>query len=651
MVWCLWTRRSQAAAESGGTAPTIGSHSVMERPEPVSRVSPPMMTIAAISMATTISHQPTARGERKMRPAAVSADMRSPGIPACLIALEPARGPCGASAGLSRAGGGSILWPPFGEDIMKTLTIALSLLAASALSSVYGADDKSMPGMAMPPMTLPPMPAIYAGVPDKPGAPLFEGYGDHHHAISTSNPKAQAYFDQGVRLLFAFNQPDAAAPAVAAVQMARALEPHASPEETAWIEALAARYSSDQNADRHAMDEAFAAAMGKVWAQYPSDLDAGVFYAESMMDTQPWDYWQPDAQTPKGHGADIVATLETVRKKEPPPPGALHLYIHAVEASNPPVRAKAAADKLEPLMPSAGHIVHMPSHIYFRVGRYEDAVKVNTLAAQKDEEYIAACKAQGFYPLAYYSHNIHFLWTSSAMLGRYRAAENAARRVVKAAAAGEPMAANLPPVQLYLLVPVVTDIRFGKWDAALKEKRPADALKLDVAVSLYARGFAYANKHDFKHAQEDRVLLAAMIDKKAFDQIDAFGVPGTKMAQVGLALLDGEIARNQGHLDAALAHFKEANGLYNALPYTEPDYWHQPVSHIYGAALLAAHKPAEAEAVYRNSLKEHRIDGWALFGLAQALEAQGKTKEATEARKQFASAWRLADVKLTSSRF
>jgi tetratricopeptide (TPR) repeat protein len=589
---------------------------------------------------------------------------------------------------LSRAGGGSILWPAFGEDIMKTLTIALSLLAASALSSVYGADDKSMPGMAMPPMTLPPMPAIYAGVPDKPGAPLFEGYGDHHHAISTSNPKAQAYFDQGVRLLFAFNhaeairsfreaarldpdcamcwwgvafalgpninlpmQPDAAAPAVAAVQMARALEPHASPEETAWIEALAARYSSDQNADRHAMDEAFAAAMGKVWAQYPSDLDAGVFYAESMMDTQPWDYWQPDAQTPKGHGADIVATLETVLKKEPSHPGALHLYIHAVEASNTPDRAEAAADKLEPLMPSAGHIVHMPSHIYFRVGRYEDAVKVNTLAAQKDEEYIAACKAQGFYPLAYYSHNIHFLWTSSAMLGRYRAAENAARRVVKAAAAGEPMAANLPPVQLYLLVPVVTDIRFGKWDAALKEKRPADALKLDVAVSLYARGFAYANKHDFKHAQEDRVLLAAMIDKKAFDQIDAFGVPGTKMAQVGLALLDGEIARNQGHLDAALAHFKEANGLYNALPYTEPDYWHQPVSHIYGAALLAAHKPAEAEAVYRNSLKEHRIDGWALFGLAQALEAQGKTKEATEARKQFASAWRLADVKLTSSRF
>src|ERR1051326_6810006 len=322
----------------------IGSHSVMERPDPVSRVSPPMMTMAAISMATTISHQPTARGERKMRPAAVSASMGWPRIPACLIAPSTARGPCGASAGLSPARARSILTAAFGEDVMKALTIALGLLAASALSSVYGADDKSMPGMAMPPMTLPPMPAIYAGVPDKPGAPLFEGYGDHHHAISTSNAKAQAYFDQGVRLLFAFNhaeairsfreaarldpdcamcwwgvafalgpninlpmQPDAGAPALAAVQMARALEPHASPEEVAWIEAVAARYSADPKADRHALDEAFAAAMGKVWAQYPNDLDAGVFYAEAMMDTQPWDYWQAGHQTPKGPGQHIDA--------------------------------------------------------------------------------------------------------------------------------------------------------------------------------------------------------------------------------------------------------------------------------------------------------------------------------------------------------
>jgi hypothetical protein len=369
------------------------------------------------------------------------------------------------------------------------------------------------------------------------------------------------------------------------------------------------------------------------------------------MDTQPWDYWQGDHKSPKGHGAEIDATLETVLQREPLHPGALHLYIHAMEASNTPEKAEAAADKLEPLMPAAGHIVHMPSHIYFRVGRYGDAVKVNTLAAAEDENYIAACKAQGFYPLAYYSHNIHFLWTSSEMLGRYAAARNAAERLQHAAAAGAPMAAGLPPVQLYLLVPVVTDIRFGKWDKALAEPIPPTDRKLDVAVSHYARGFAFANKRQFKKAAAERAQLAAMIDKKEFTAIDEFGVPATKMAQLGLLLLDGEVARLRGHTEIALAEFKQANDLYDAIPYTEPDYWHQPVSHIYGAALLAAHKPAEAEAVYRESLKDHRIDGWALFGLAQALEAQGKTADAAEARKQFSAAWQLADVKLTSSRF
>lgn len=399
------------------------------------------------------------------------------------------------------------------------------------------------------------------------------------------------------------------------------------------------------------MDEAFAEAMGKLWHDYPNDLDAGVFYAEAMMDTQPWDYWQADGQTPKGHGGEIVSTLESILKKEPLHPGALHLYIHAVEASNAPERAEAVADTLEPLMPNAGHIVHMPAHIYFRVGRYEDAVKVNVLAAEKDEKYIAACKAQGFYPLAYYSHNIHFLWTSSEMLGQQKLAHEAAERLIRASAAGAPMAAKLPSVQLYLFVPIVTDIRFGNWDAALAEKRPSKDLKLTTAVSLYARGFAYANKHDLRNARQDRAQLAAMIKGNQLAAIDAYGLPGTKMADVGLALLDGEIARVSGDQAAMLANFKQAYDLYNALPYTEPDYWHQPVSHIYGAALLSVHKPAEAEVIYRDSLKVHRVDGWAMFGLAQALDAQGKKEEAAATRAAFAKIWRMADVKLTSSRF
>ncbi|HVZ91706.1 MAG TPA: hypothetical protein VG843_08650 [Rhizomicrobium sp.] len=568
------------------------------------------------------------------------------------------------------------------------LLAAAPALAAGDMAGMKMEDHPSdMGGMTMK-MTLPPMPAIYAGVPDRVGAPLFEGYGDHHHAITTSNPKSQEYFDQGVRLLFGFNhaeairsfreaarldpdcamcwwgvafalgpninlpmQPDAVGPAWAAVQMARSLESKSSPEEVAWIEALAARYAEKPGDDRHPLDEAFAGAMAKVWANYPNDLDAGVFYAESMMDTQPWDYWMADGDTPKGHGAEIVSTLETVLQKEPLHPGALHLYIHAVEASNTPDRAEAAADKLEPLMPAAGHIVHMPSHIYFRVGRYEDAVKVNTLAAEKDEAYIAACKAQGFYPLAYYSHNIHFLWTSSEMLGRYEAAVDAARRVIAASDAGVPMAAGIPPVQLYRIVPIVTALRFGKWNDVLKMKMPPADQKLTTAIYRYARAFALANKRDFKRAKSERAKLAAMIAKKEFASIDAFPVPGTQMAELGLTLVDGEIARQRGNLKKALVHFKKANDLYAAIPYTEPDYWHEPVSHIYGAALLQARKPKEAEAVYRDSLKVHRIDGWALFGLEQALRAQGRTAEADAAHAEFLKAWSMADVKLASSRF
>jgi tetratricopeptide (TPR) repeat protein len=578
---------------------------------------------------------------------------------------------------------------------MKRAPLLLALTASLLATSAFADDtmakmpmDKStdMSGMNMK-MTLPPMPAVYGGQADRAGAPVFTGLGNHHHAISTKVDGTQKFFDQGVRLLFGFNhaeairsfreaarldpdcamcwwgvafalgtninlpmQADAAAPAWAALERAKSLEPGASAEERAWIEALSARYSSDPKADRAKLDEAFAQAMGKLWHDYPDDLDAGTFYSEAMMDTQPWDYWEPDGVTPKGHATEIVSTLEGILKREPAHPGALHLYIHSVEATTTPERAEHAADLLEPLMPDAGHIVHMPSHIYYRVGRYEDAVKVNEAAAKEDENYIATCKAQGFYPLAYYSHNIHFLWTSSEMMGRKQAAHDAAARVVKAAAAGMPMAANLPPVQLYYYVPTVTEVRFGEWDKVLAEARPAANLKIDVAMSLYARGFAFANKRKFAEAKKDRDQLQAMIDKNEFASVDPI-VPGTHMAKMGVALVDGEIARVRGNLKDAVASFQKAFLLEQTIPYTEPPYWHQPISHILGAALLQAKRPAEAEAVYRQSLKSYRIDGWALFGLAQALDAQGKKSEAEQVRAQFSDAWRTADIKLTSSRF
>jgi tetratricopeptide (TPR) repeat protein len=535
-------------------------------------------------------------------------------------------------------------------------------------------------------MTLPPMPAVYMGQADKPGAPMFKGLGDHHHPISTRNPQTQKLFDQGVALMFGFNHAeairsfregarldpdcamcwwgvsfalgtninlpmpeDAVAPAWEALQKARALEPKASGEEREWIEALALRYAKDPKADRKPLDEAFAQAMGKIWRAHPDDLDAGVFYVEAMMDTQPWDYWGQDGVTPKGHAKEIVSTLEQILRRAPSHPGALHLYIHAVEATTTPQRAEAAADRLETLMPEAGHIVHMPSHIYYRVGRYADAVKVNELAAKVDEDYIASCKAQGYYPVGYYGHNIHFMWTSSEMEGRYGAAIGAARRLVKAVQP-EKLAAQMPQGELYAFTPVATLLRFGKWDQVLAEPAPPAGLKLERAVWLQARGFAQANKGDLKGAKATQAQLAALT-RADFKAYEAAGMPAHDMVKLAAALLDGEIARVSGDLNSAIVSFEFAEKIEAALPYTEPPYWHQPTAHILGAALLDAHRAAEAEAVYRESLKTYRLDGWSLYGLAQALEMQGKAKDAAMARQEFARVWQLADVKLTSSRF
>lgn len=531
-----------------------------------------------------------------------------------------------------------------------------------------------------------PMPMIYMGQADKPGAPVFEGLGDHTHRISTTNPQTQKLFDQGVNLLFGFNHAeairsfreaarldpncamcwwgvafalgpninlpmpdDAVLPAWQALRRAEALKPEATPRERAWIDALATRYSADPKADRAALNAAFAKAMGDLWKADPADMDAATFYAEAMMDTQPWDYWEADAATPKGNGAAIVATLETVLKQAPNHPGALHLYIHAVEASTTPERAEAVADRLLPLMPKAGHIVHMPSHIYYRVGRYADAARANELAATMDEEYIAACRAQGFYPAGYYGHNIHFLWTSAEMEGRSAVSQQAARRLVKAVKAEE-TAAQLPLAELFVFTPVVNLMRFGRWNEVLAEPPPPPGLKLDNAIYAYARGFAAVNTGDRATAMADRAKLAALRDSD-LSAFDAFAIPAKPMTELALAMLDGEIARKDGQLDAAIASFRRASDIERRLPYTEPAYWHQPVSHYLGAALIQAGRPQEAEAVYRESLKHYRRDGWAYFGLAQALERQGKTAEAAEAMASHKLAFRTADVTLTSSRF
>jgi tetratricopeptide (TPR) repeat protein len=274
---------------------------------------------------------------------------------------------------------------------------------------------------------------------------------------------------------------------------------------------------------------------------------------------------------------------------------------------------------------------------------------VNEMAAKVDEAYLAACKAQGFYPAGYYGHNIHFLWTSSEMEGRFAASLDAARRLVKAVNPVE-LAATMPQAELYGFTPVATLLRFGRWDAVLAEPAPPRALMLDKAVWLQARGFAHANLGDLSAAKGDRAQLAA-IGRGDFSRYVAAGMPGRQMAALALALLDGEIARTSGRPAVAIERFAAAARLEHELPYTEPPYWHQPTSHLLGAALVEAGRPGEAEGVYRESLKTYRRDGWALAGLTLALSRQGKAAAAARARQDFQEAWGLADVKLVGSRF
>jgi tetratricopeptide (TPR) repeat protein len=569
------------------------------------------------------------------------------------------------------------------------IAAAFAGLALAATAAVAADPMAGMP-MAMPPGSvmkmIDPMPAVYAGEADKPGAPMFKGLGNHHHKISTRNAKTQLLFDQGVKLLFGFNHAeairsfregarldphcamcwwgvafalgpninlampeDAVKPAFQAMGNALALRRYASPEERAWIDALAERYTSDPKADRAPLDDAFQRAMADVWKKYPNDLDAGTFYAEAMMDTQPWDYWENDGVTPKGHAPAIVSTLEGIIKRSPDHPGALHLYIHAVEATTTPQRAEAAADRLEKLMPGAGHVVHMPSHIYYRVGRYEDAAKVNALAALVDEQYIAQCKAQGYYPIGYYGHNIHFLWTSSEMEGNYAQSIGAARRLVKAANALGAVKVS-PFAQLYLFTPYAALLRFGKWKEILAEPMPPDDQKLTLAIAHLAHGFAALNTGDKIGAAQDMVALSALADDPAIAGYSKL-FPADKMVLIAKAQLAGEAARLGGDTEGAIQDFTQARDLEEALPYTEPPYWHQPSSHLLGAVLLQAGRAKEAADVYKRSLTFYRQDGWALFGLAQAQDALGDKDGAAATRKAFAQAWQRADVTLAASRF
>jgi len=523
--------------------------------------------------------------------------------------------------------------------------------------------------------------------PDRPNkdgqiAPRLQNLGAYAFPVSTKSKDAQLFINQGLNLSYAFNhaesgrafreaarldpslamafwgqalvlgpninaamEPTDETPAFAAIRQAVELKKNATPREAAFIDALAARYSGKPD-DRMARDQAYAAAMREVAARFPDDLDAQVLYVESVMDLRPWGYWMGDGRPHDGI-AEAVATIERVIAKAPQHPGALHLYIHLVE-SVAPAKAEAAADRLLPLVPAAGHLVHMPAHIYQRVGRYADAIKSNQLAIAADEDYITQCRAQGLYPMGYYPHNLHFLWFAATFDGQSALAIESARKT--ASKVDDAALKAFPMLGAFKVVPYIALTRFGKWDAMLAEPAPPTGNTYWTGNYHYARGVALAATGRPDEAERELRTIKALLADKQLDGTLFSPNVARNVLTIAPEMLAGEIAFARKRFDAAVDHYQRAVRLDDGLVYTEPAEWHYPPRHALGAALLAAGRPAEAETVYWDDLKRNPENGWSLFGVAEALKAQNKPEQAAIVEARFKKAWTRADVSLASSR-
>jgi tetratricopeptide (TPR) repeat protein len=389
-------------------------------------------------------------------------------------------------------------------------------------------------------------------------------------------------------------------------------------------------------------------AMREEQRSWPDDVDVATLYAESLMDLMPWNYWTKDAQ-PREHTSEVVELLEGVLERQPDHLGANHYYIHATEEYFPE-KAEPAADRLGSLAPEAGHLVHMPSHIYWRVGRYEDAAEINKRAAAADEAFFATCRAGAFYRAVYYPHNIHFLWAAASAEGQSQLALTTARRL--AAATRDDMS-EFAFLEEFVSIPILTLVRFGQWDAVLGEPAPAPERIYLSGIHHYARGLAYTRTGRLDEARAELGALRKIAARPEAGSLILAGgtASASTLLEIGDAHLAGEIAAASGDQVTAVAELRRAVEKQDALVYMEPPPWFFPTRQALGAVLLDAGRGAEAETVYHEDLKAYPKNGWSLLGLSQSLEAQGETAKADWARQGFEYAWARADVELTASRF
>jgi tetratricopeptide (TPR) repeat protein len=509
-------------------------------------------------------------------------------------------------------------------------------------------------------------------------ATQMPGMGSHHHPVSTTNAEAQKFFDQGFSFVYAFNHeeairsfkraaeldpkmamahwgialalgpninldvdPEREKAAYEAVHKARSLTAGASENERAYIEALVKRYAIDPQADLKKLAVDYKNAMGDLVKRYPDDLDAATLYAESAMNLHPWKFWTADGKPAEGT-EEIVATLESVLRRDPNHIGAIHYYIHAVEASSRPERALAYAPKLPSLVPAAGHLVHMPAHIYARTGDYQAAALSNKDAARVDEAYMKAHRAGGLYPAMYYSHNLHFLAIAESMCGRFAEALAAAHQLE---AYVGPQVKAMPMLEGFMTVSPLVLVRFNRWDAIEKLGAPDKNMVGTTAVWHFARGMALTGKGRAKEAAAE--LDALIATQKLIPADASFGLnSASHVLRIAQKVLAARIAERNDSKEA-IALLRSAAELEDSLSYDEPQAWFLPVREFLGAALMRSGDYVGAEKVFRADLEKNRRNGRSLFGLMEALKAQKKNHEAMLVKEQFEGAWKNADTKLT----